>query len=83
MEQVSTIGLDIAKRVLQAHGADSAGNEVFRRKLARGKGLTFLASQPRCVVALEACGGAHYWGREITKLGHEVRLIAPHMSNHS
>lgn len=77
MEQVSTIGLDIAKRVFQAHGADSAGNEVFRKKLARGKVLTFLGSQPRCVVALEACGGAHHWGREIGKLGHEVRLIAP------
>ena len=50
MGQVSTIGLDIAKRVFQAHGADSAGNEVFRKKLARGKVLTFLASQPslRC-----------------------------------
>lgn len=77
MGQVSTIGLDIAKRVFQAHGADSTGNEVFRKKLARGKVLTFLASQPSCVVALEACGGAHHWGREITKLGHRVKLIAP------
>lgn len=77
MEQVSTIGLDIAKRVFQAHGADSEGNEVFRKRLARGKVLTFLASQPRCVVVLEACGGAHHWGREIAKQGHEVRLIAP------
>lgn len=77
MGQVSTIGLDIAKRVFQAHGADSAGNEVFRKKLARGNVLTFLASQPSCVVALEACGGAHYWGREIAKLGHRVKLIAP------
>jgi transposase len=77
MRQVSTIGLDIGKRVFQAHGVDSAGNEVFRKKLARGKVLAFLGSQPRCVVALEACGGAHHWGREIDKLGHEVRLIAP------
>ena len=77
MEQVSTIGLDIAKRVFQVHGADSRGNEVFRKKLTRGKVLSFLASKPRCVVALEACGGAHHWGREIAKLGHEVRLIAP------
>jgi transposase len=71
------IGLDIAKRVFQAHGADSAGNEVFRKKLARDKVLMFLASQPRCVVALEACGSAHHWGREIAKLGHRVKLIAP------
>ena len=54
MGQVSTIGLDIAKRVFQVHGADSAGNEVFRKKLARGKVLTFLASQPSCIVALIA-----------------------------
>lgn len=77
MEQVSTIGLDIAKRVFQAHGADAAGHVVFRRKLTRGKVLMFLASQPPCVVALEACGGAHHWGREIAKLGHEVRLLPP------
>jgi transposase len=77
MGQVSMIGLDIAKRVFQAHGADSAGNEVFRKKLARDKVLMFLASQPRCVVALEACGSAHHWGREIAKLGHRVKLIAP------
>jgi transposase len=77
MGQVSTIGLDIAKRVFQAHGADSAGNEVLRKKLARDKVLMFLASQPSCVVALEACGGAHHWGREIAKLGHRVKLIAP------
>jgi transposase len=50
---------------------------VFRRKIARAKLLTFFASQPRCLVALEACGGAHYWGREIGKLGHTVRLIPP------
>ena len=77
MEQITTSGLDIAKRVFQAHGADGAGNAVLRKKLTRAKVLTFFASQPRCVVALEACGGAHHWGREITKLGHEVRLIAP------
>ena len=77
VEQVSTVGLDIAKRVFQAHGTDAAGNVMFRKKLARGKVLTFLAAQPPCVVALEACGGAHHWGREIAKLGHEVRLIPP------
>jgi transposase len=50
---------------------------MFRKKLARGKVLMFLASLPPCIVALEACGGAHHWGREIAKLGHEVRLIPP------
>ncbi len=77
MGQASTIGLDTAKQVFQAHGADCVGNVVFRKKLPRGKLLAFFAAQPPCVVALEACGGSHYWAREISKLGHEVRLIAP------
>ena len=77
MTTVSTIGLDIAKHVFQAHGADASGQAVFRKKITRTKLIDFLASQPRCLVALEACGGAHYWGREISKLGHTVRLIPP------
>jgi transposase len=76
MGEVSMIGLDIAKTVFQAHGADASGAVVFRKKLARAKVLGFFAAQPHCTVAMEACGGAHYWGREIAKLGHEVRLIA-------
>jgi hypothetical protein len=75
--QVSKIGLDTAKQVFQAHGADEVGNVVFRKKLARGRVLAFLASQPPCLVALEACGGSHHWAREIAKLGHQVKLIAP------
>ena len=77
MTTVSTIGLDIAKHVFQAHGADASGQAVFRKKITRTKLIDFLASQPRCLVALEACGGSHYWGREISKLGHTVRLIPP------
>ncbi len=77
MGQASTIGLDIAKRIFQAHGADASGRVVLRKKLARAKVLEFLASLSPCVVAMEACGGAHYWAREIAKLGHEVKLIAP------
>jgi transposase len=75
--EVSTIGLDIAKHAFQAHGADASGCVVFRRKITREKVIAFFSSQPRCLVALEACGGAHYWGREIGKLGHTVRLIPP------
>ena len=75
--EVSTIGLDLAKNVFQAHGADAAGAPVFRRKLRRDQVLAFFASQPSCVVAMEACPGAHHWGREISKLGHTVKLIAP------
>lgn len=77
MGQVNTIGLDIAKQVFQAHGADDAGYVIFRKKLVRGSVLRFFASQPPCLVALEACGGSHYWAREIGKLGHQVKLIAP------
>ena len=77
MEQASTIGLDIAKRVFQAHGADRSGHVVLRKRLMRDKLLAFFAAQPPCTVALEACGGAHHWGREIGKLGHAVRLIPP------
>lgn len=77
MSEVTTIGLDIAKHVFQAHGADASGRMVFRKKISRAKLLGFFASQPRCLVALEACGGAHHWARELMKLGHDVRLIAP------
>src|SRR5690242_18181849 len=77
MNQVSTVGLDLAKHLFQLHGADSAGALVFRKRLRRGQLLAFLATLPPCTVALEACGSAHYWGREIAKLGHTVKLIAP------
>ncbi len=77
MAEVSTIGLDIAKAVFHAHGADPRGQMVFSRRLTRAKLLEFFAAQPRCVVALEACGGAHHWAREIASLGHEVKLIPP------
>ena len=77
MEKVSIIGLDLAKRSFQAHGARAEGGVAFRKKLSREKVLTFLAEQPRCVVAMEACGSAHHWGRTIRDLGYEVRLIPP------
>src|SRR3954467_5179058 len=77
MNQVSTVGLDLAKHIFQLHGADSAGAVVFRKKLRRGQVLAFPATLPPCTVALEACASAHSWGREIAKLGHTVKLIAP------
>lgn len=77
MNEVSTIGLDIAKNVFQAHGADASGQQIFSRRITRAKVLEFFAKQPKCLVALEACGGAHHWARELTQLGHEVRLIPP------
>jgi transposase len=75
--QVTTIGLDIAKSVFQVHGVDQHGNVVLRQRLSRGNVLVFFANLPRCVIGLEACGGAHYWARELTKVGHEVRLMPP------
>jgi transposase len=75
--QVTTIALDIAKHVFQARGADAAGRTIFSRRITRGKLLGSFTSQPRCMVALEACGGAHHWARELQAMGHEVRLIPP------
>ena len=77
MEGVSTIGLDLAKHVFQAHGASASGDVLFRKKLRREQVLTFFAGQPRCRVAMEACASAHHWARAIGELGHEVRLIPP------
>ena len=57
------------------HGAEPDGSVAHRRTLSQGKLLGFLASQPPCTVAMEACASAHYWGREIAALGHEVRLL--------
>jgi transposase len=75
--QATTIGLDIAKNVLQAHGVDQHGKTVLRKRLSRGQVLAFFGNLPRCVIGLEACSGAHFWARELTKLGHEVRLMPP------
>jgi transposase len=75
--QVTTIGLDIAKNVFQVHGVDQHGKVVLRNRRSRGQVLAFFANLSRCVIGLEACGGAHYWARELTKLGHEVGLMPP------
>lgn len=79
MGQVCRIGLDIAKEFFQAHGVDKNGKDVFNKKLKRKNVLDFFARLPPCLVGLEACGGAHYWAREIAKLdtGHTVRLVSP------
>ena len=77
MSEIITVGLDLAKNVFQVHGADATGGAVLRKKLRRAQVLEFFEALPSCIVAMEACGGAHHWGREIGKLGHEVRLIPP------
>src|SRR5216684_2859135 len=77
VSEVSTIGLDLAKHVFQAHGADASGKVVFRKRLRRGKVLEFFAGKPACLVAMEACSSTHHWARELARLGHIVRLIPP------
>ena len=75
--EITTIGLDLAKNVFQAHGATATGAVSFRKKLRREQVLAFFSAQPHCLVAMEACASSHFWAREIGKLGHEVRLIPP------
>ncbi|SEM42872.1 Transposase [Roseovarius azorensis] len=77
MEEVSIVGVDLAKQVFQVHGAAANGRVLFRKKLSRLQFAKFMASLPPCVVAMEACGTAHYWGRELSRHGHDVRLIPP------
>jgi len=72
--QVERIGLDIAKSSFQVHGVDTHGKVVVRKQLSRSKVLPYFAQLPPCLIGLEACGGAHYWARELQKLGHDVRL---------
>jgi transposase len=75
--QVSTIGVDLAKNVFQVHGVDSAGKVVITRQLRRKQVIDFFSKFPRCLVGMEACGTAHHWAREVSKLGHTVRLMPP------
>jgi transposase len=75
--QVTTIGLDIAKRVFQVHGVDSAGAVVVRKKLRRSELLAFFTRLSPCLIGIEACATAHHWARQLTTLGHQVRLVPP------
>ncbi len=75
--QITTIGLDLAKHWFQVHGVDASGQIVVRRKLRRSEVLAFFQSLPPCLVGMEACATAHYWARELSKLGHTVKLMPP------
>ena len=77
MIETTTIGLDVAKQVFQVHGVSPDGKVTVRRQLRRSEVLKFFGKLARCVVGLEACGGSHFWAREIRVLGHDVRLIPP------
>lgn len=74
---ITTIGLDLAKSVFQAHGVDDDGKVVLVKKLHRKQMLSFFTKLPSCLIGVEACGTAHYWARTLAAMGHEVRLIPP------
>jgi transposase len=73
--QITTIGFDLAKNVFQVHGISADEQVVVRKQLRRGQVIKFFAGLSPCLVGMEACGSAHYWARELTRLGHEVRLM--------
>ena len=75
--QITTVGLDLAKRVFQVHAVDGSGGVVVRKALRRSQVLAFFTKLPPCLIGMEACGTSHHWARELTKLGHEVRLMPP------
>jgi transposase len=75
--EISTIGLDLAKNIFQVHGINSQGEPVVRKALRRSQMLPFFARIQPCLVGIEACGTSHHWARELTKLGHDVRLMPP------
>lgn len=75
--RVTTLGLDLAKNVFQVHGVTASGEVAVNRTLRRRQVLTFFQKLEPCTVGIEACGTAHYWARELTKLGHDVRLMPP------
>ncbi len=75
MNEVSTVGIDLAKNVIQIHGVDSDGKVVVRRQLRRSHFLAFFEYRPACLIGIEACSGAHHWGRQLQEMGHEVRLM--------
>ena len=74
---ITTVGLDLAKSIFQVHAIDDAGKVVVRKALRRSQLLPFFTKLPPCLIGMEACGTSHHWGRELAKLGHEVRLMPP------
>ena len=77
MKEFTIISVDLAKNVFHLHGTRADGRLVFRKKLSRPQFHKFMARQVPCLVVMEACGGAHYWAREMIRLGHDAKLIAP------
>jgi transposase len=76
-KEVVRMGIDLGKNTFHLFGVDESGSTVVKKKLNRNKLLEYFAIRPACLVGMEACGGSHYWARELTKLGHEVKLMSP------
>jgi transposase len=77
VQDITTIGVDLAKNVIQVHGVDQRGKAVLKKQLPRRRFVEFFANLAPCLVGMEACGSAHHWARQLEKLGHQVRLMAP------
>lgn len=81
MSELTIVGIDLAKSVFQIHGVDENGKVLVRRQLRRGQLLAFFEERPRCLIGMEACAGAHDWGRRLQEMGHDVRLMPPSYVN--
>ncbi len=77
MKKITTIGIDLAKNIMQVHGVDRRGKAVLKKQLKRNQVASFFANLPACRVGMEACGSAHHWARKLEELGHRVKLMAP------
>ena len=78
---IAVIGVDLAKNVFQVHGVNDRGKAVVKRQLKRTQVAAFFANLPACLIGMETCSSAHYWAVKLQKLGHAVKLMAPHSSN--
>lgn len=81
MTEITRVGLDLAKNVFEVHAVNAQEQVVVRRSLRRNQVLTWFAKHPPCLIGIEACGTANHWARELTTLGHTVRLIPPAYGN--
>ncbi len=79
--KITTIGIDLAKEVLQVHGVDARGKAVLRKRLRRGEIAKFFANLEPCLIGMEACGSAHHWARKLGEFGHTAKLTAPSPSS--
>jgi transposase len=76
-QEITTVGVDLAKNVFQVHGVSAHGRVVVCRQLRRAEVLKFFSALPPCLVGMEACASAHHWARELIAIGHEVKLMPP------